>query len=104
MQLQPEGGAHDPGNQPRGPAQRQPYGLYHHMAGNVWECRLGRWAKPYDADERTDPQGTFRRVLRGGSFYSMPQDVRCSVRCTFISPLNWGDFLGLRVVVGVSRT
>ncbi|MBN1120045.1 MAG: formylglycine-generating enzyme family protein [Anaerolineae bacterium] len=77
-------------------ARRQPYGLYH-MAGNVWEWCLSKWAAPYTYPEDNDPEGDAVRVLRGGSHDYDAVKARCSTRGTG-SPRDEGHNRGFRVV------
>jgi formylglycine-generating enzyme required for sulfatase activity len=77
-------------------ARQQPYGLYH-MAGNVWEWCLSKWAAPFTHPEVNHPEGDGVRVLRGGSFDYDAVKARCSSRGTG-SPYKEGHNRGFRVV------
>lgn len=61
-----------------GRAQGQTPDRVFDLAGNVWEwCR--DWSSEYLSDERTDPLGPpsgSMRVVRGGSFFNTPYDLR----------------------------
>ncbi|MEI7702045.1 MAG: SUMF1/EgtB/PvdO family nonheme iron enzyme [Planctomycetia bacterium] len=83
--------------------QKKPnrFGLYD-MHGNIYEW-CGDWydAAYYATSENTDPKGPTTgssRVLRGGSWISVPFDVRCAYRlCN--APEYRNNFLGFRVLL-----
>jgi formylglycine-generating enzyme required for sulfatase activity len=85
------------------------FGLYD-MHGNVWEWCVDHWHDSYkgasadgsawidaDADENA------RRVLRGGSWDSLPRFCRSATRYYYVAGLRSNTF-GFRVVCSASRT
>lgn len=75
------------------PLGESPYGLLD-MAGNVWE-----WTLHYiDANDQLEAQHLGSRgVLRGGSYLSSPDQLRCTVRSISLATSRDCDF-GFRVV------
>jgi formylglycine-generating enzyme required for sulfatase activity len=73
------------------------------MAGNVWEwTRSLHEAYPYDPEDgREDLKRSGSRVLRGGSFVSKGDYVRCAYRSHF-NPLLHLRYDGFRVGVAVA--
>ena len=92
------------GTSPVGSYPANGFGLYD-MAGNVWE-RCSDW---YDIDYYSqspdkDPQGPSsgkERVLRGGSWGSLPGPLRSSYRVRN-QPDYGDDFFGFRCALKVS--
>jgi formylglycine-generating enzyme required for sulfatase activity len=69
------------------------------LAGNVWEWTSTRFAKyPYRNDDRENPAGEDARVVRGGSFGNLENNVRCAFRSGNL-PVHYGRYLGVRVVL-----
>jgi formylglycine-generating enzyme required for sulfatase activity len=79
-----------------------PYGA-HDMAGNVYEWTASMYRPyPYEAEDgREDPKSEGARVVRGGSWYSIPQLLRVSVRNDY-SPTDRNNGVGFRCARDVS--
>jgi serine/threonine protein kinase/formylglycine-generating enzyme required for sulfatase activity len=87
---------------PVGVLKPNDWGLFD-MHGNVFTwCQETYKPYPQGKEAREDKEddvliiGTSSRVLRGGSFYNQPSDVRCAYR-NDNAPTNWYYSLGLRV-------
>jgi formylglycine-generating enzyme required for sulfatase activity len=75
-----------------------PYGLLD-MSGNVWEWTRSLWKYDYPYDPKDiDVTGNQYRVLRGGSFRSEQDHVRCAY-CRRNLPNDRHYSLGFRVVI-----
>ncbi|MDM8565432.1 formylglycine-generating enzyme family protein [Candidatus Halobeggiatoa sp. HSG11] len=77
------------------------FGLYD-MHGNVWEWCTDGWHNNYKnapTDGSVWKKDNEDRVLRGGSWYSYPVDIRSACRCDDSKFLFYGDSnIGFRVV------
>jgi iron(II)-dependent oxidoreductase len=92
----------------RYPDGASPYGLLD-VAGNVWEWTSSLWGKdvskpefgyrydPKDGRENPNAPDTVLRILRGGSFRNVAQNVRCAARL-WDNPDYRYVLLGFRVV------
>ena len=79
-----------------------PWGL-HDTIGNVWEWAQDCWHESYEgapgdgsAWEVENPAECERRVVRGGSWYSAPQDMRSASRFWFSPGYHFSN-LGIRL-------
>jgi formylglycine-generating enzyme required for sulfatase activity len=77
-----------------------PFGL-HDMHGNVWEwvedARHGSYeGAPTDGSARTSADATVSRVVRGGSWYVIPQSLRSPIRSWYLPGTRLND-LGFRL-------
>ena len=80
------------------PGGASPYGC-EDVSGNVWEWCLTKWQDSYkDYKDDNDPKGDKPRVLRGGSFFSFPEYVRCAVRLRYYPDLRL-NYFGFRLLL-----
>lgn len=84
------------------PGGASPYGALD-VAGNVWEWTSSQFADyPYDStDGREDLTGSAGRVLRGGSWGSLPFNVRAAVRVRDVPDFRFSN-VGVRLVLAVA--
>ena len=78
------------------PLGRSPYGCCD-MAGNVWEwCSSLYRAYPYDAtDGRENLISSEYRIIRGGSWVTHSETLRCTARC-YCEPYTLDPYFGFR--------
>ena len=80
----------------------------HDMLGNVWEWTQDCWHKTYDnapidgsSWEEVDGVGCNQRVLRGGSWFYEPENLRSALR-NWLNTDNANGFLGFRLARTIS--
>lgn len=84
-----------------------------HMLGNVWEWCSSRWGRnwqkltypyPYRSDDgREDLNGSYARIIRGGSYYDLISEAHPAVRGRFL-PGSRASNIGFRLVQGLAPT
>lgn len=78
---------------PTGKAGASPWGV-EELAGGVAEWTSSEY-RPHDGPLRAAPDGKGRRVVKGGSFRSLPDEVRTTARAAYAPEVRFDD-LGLR--------
>jgi formylglycine-generating enzyme required for sulfatase activity len=80
------------------PLGMSPYGCCD-LSGNVWEWCSSKYKEyPYNAlDGREDKTGSSNRIIRGGSWVSHSETLRCAARC-YCEPFTLDPYFGFRCV------
>jgi formylglycine-generating enzyme required for sulfatase activity len=78
---------------PAGKAGASPWGV-EELAGGVAEWTSSEY-RPHDGPLRAAPDGKGRRVVKGGSFRSLPDEVRTTARAAYAPEVRFDD-LGFR--------
>ncbi len=81
-----------------------------HMLGNVWEWCSSRWGRnwqtlaypyPYQPnDGRENLEGSYARIIRGGSYYDPPQEAHPAVRGRYL-PGSRASNIGFRLALSL---
>lgn len=79
------------------PESNSPIGQVADCSGNVFEWCLTKWGTKYGEAEDNDPDGTAKRVLRGGSWWDDQELARVACRSKFEPHLRYDDG-GFRIV------
>jgi formylglycine-generating enzyme required for sulfatase activity len=88
----------DTGTEPVATYQANPFGLYD-VHGNVWEWTCSEYDEDYGGKEQrciSDSSNKERRVLRGGSWFNDPGDLRSALRGRY-RPADRDGLLGFRL-------
>lgn len=85
---------------PAGRAGASPWGV-EDLAGSVAEWTSSEY-RPHDGPLRAAPDGKGRRVVKGGSFRSLPDEVRATARAAYAPEVRFDD-LGFRCARSVGE-
>ncbi len=82
---------------PVGQFQTNNYGIFD-TSGNVWEWTCSEWSGEFNGQEQKCSKRKAKpKVIRGGSWYASPRDIRTAIRASFDSNKSSVD-LGFRVL------